>query len=180
MQHDNMPCIKIESRINMNSVRSKSGVRVLSTEEPGFPGLAPLLRLSWRLGSPSNLAAASRHRRSRARVTHHRAGDEHDNEMLLDHVLFCLVSRNKCFYVHNRQYSLNVRRPRQLQNGYFYSLLTWMQTLWLVSCISQIIIRISFVSFCLCLLFKHLCSCSVSSINMKGLISFYMFVDLCL
>ena len=116
MQHDNMPCIKIESRINMNSVRSKSGVRVLSTEEPGFPGLAPLLRLSWRLGSPSNLAAASRHRRSRARVTHHRAGDEHDNEMLLDHVLFCLVSRNKCFYVHHRQYSLNVRRPRQLQN----------------------------------------------------------------
>ena len=116
MQHDNMPCIKIESRINMNSVRSKSGVRVVSTEEPGFPGLAPLLRLSWRLGSPSNLAAASRHRRSRARVTHHRAGDEHDNEMLLDHVLFCLVSRNKCLYVHHRQYSLNVRRPRQLQN----------------------------------------------------------------
>ena len=135
----------------MKSVRSKSGVRVLSTEESGFPGLGPLLRLSWRLGSPSNLAAASRQRRSRARVTHHR---QHDNEMLLDHVLFCLVSRNKCFYVHRRQYSLNVRRPRQLQNSILRLLLqssVVMQTLLLVSCISQI--RMSFVFYCLCLLF---------------------------
>ena len=156
---------------------------MLSTEEPGFPGLAPLLRLSWRLGSPSNLAAASRHRRSRARVTHHRAGDEHDNEMLLDHVLFCLVSRNKCLYVHHRQYSLNVRRPRQLQN-YMATF-----TVFLPGCkrygkfhviVRSLFFRMSFVSFCLCLLFKHLCSCSVSSINMKGPISFYMFVDLCL
>ena len=138
----------------MKSVRSKSGVRVLSTEESGFPGLGPLLRLSWRLGSPSNLAAASRQRRSRARVTHHRPGDEHDNEMLLDHVLFCLVSRNKCFYVHRRQYSLNVRRPRQLQNSILRLLLqssVVMQTLLLVSCISQI--RMSFVFYWLCLLF---------------------------
>ena len=177
-----MPCIKIESRINMNLVRSKSGVLGAEYRGAGIsrscPSAAAVLA-AWEPQQPCGCVTSPEKQSScHASQSWWRTWQRDASRSCL--VLSCF--QEQVFVCTSQTVFAKCQASQTTAKlyGYFHSLLTWMQTLWLVSCISQIIIRISFVSFCLCLLFKHLCSCSVSSINMKGLISFYMFVDLCL